>query len=221
MNDIKSRTNTAYKKSKNIYDDVLTAGNWWSRLYIRLFWGVDDLEIAGKLLGWIPDTLSGRLLDVPVGTAVFTAEKYKRMTHAEILALDYSADMLEQALARFDQTEIKNLTCVQGDVGELPFETESMDIVLTMNGFHAFPDKEKALSEMARVLKRGGLLIGCTYIKGAYGPTDIAVNLVLKQKAWFNPPFYTKEELKNALNKDYRHVEVSNANAIALLKCTK
>lgn len=28
---------TAYEASKNIYDDVLTQGNLFSRLYIRLF----------------------------------------------------------------------------------------------------------------------------------------------------------------------------------------
>jgi len=39
----------SYKQSKNIYDDVLTQGKWWSRLYIKLFWsGVDDNEIARK-----------------------------------------------------------------------------------------------------------------------------------------------------------------------------
>ena len=28
----------AYEASKNIYDDVLTQGNFFSRMYIKLFW---------------------------------------------------------------------------------------------------------------------------------------------------------------------------------------
>ena len=28
----------AYESSKNIYDDVLTQGNFFSRMYIKLFW---------------------------------------------------------------------------------------------------------------------------------------------------------------------------------------
>ena len=33
----------AYETSKNIYDDVLTQGNIFSKLYIKLFWsGTDD-----------------------------------------------------------------------------------------------------------------------------------------------------------------------------------
>ena len=46
----------AYETSKNIYDDVLTQGSFFSRLYIRLFWsGTDDKEIARTVLSYIPD----------------------------------------------------------------------------------------------------------------------------------------------------------------------
>lgn len=66
----------AYHDSKNIYDDVLTQRSFLSKLYIKLFWsGTDDNEIARKVLAYIPDDFSGVLLDVPVGTAVFTREK--------------------------------------------------------------------------------------------------------------------------------------------------
>ena len=46
----------AYESSKHIYDDVLTQGSIFSKLYIRFFWsGTDDNEIARKLLSYIPD----------------------------------------------------------------------------------------------------------------------------------------------------------------------
>ena len=63
----------AYEASKNIYDAVLTQGNFFSRMYIKLFWsGTDDNAIARKVLSYIPNDFSGALLDVPVGPAVFT-----------------------------------------------------------------------------------------------------------------------------------------------------
>ena len=68
----------AYETSKNIYDDVLTQRNIFSKLYIKLFWsGTDDNDIARKVLAYIPDDFSGNLLDVPVGTAVFTENKWR------------------------------------------------------------------------------------------------------------------------------------------------
>ena len=72
-----NKIQSAYEKSKNIYDDVLTQGNVFSRLYIKLFWsGTNDNDIARKVLSYIPDDFSGTLLDVPVGTAVFTQHKW-------------------------------------------------------------------------------------------------------------------------------------------------
>lgn len=36
----------AYEASKNIYDDVLTQGNFFSKMYIKMFWsGTDDNDI--------------------------------------------------------------------------------------------------------------------------------------------------------------------------------
>ncbi|MFQ9388724.1 MAG: hypothetical protein ACLR1V_07850 [Coprococcus sp.] len=88
----------AYETSKNIYDAVLTQRNIFSKLYIKLFWsGTDDNDIARKVLSYIPDDFSGNLLDVPVGTAVFTENKWSSLKNAHITCIDYSMDMLEQA----------------------------------------------------------------------------------------------------------------------------
>lgn len=194
----------SYKQSKNIYDDTLTQNKWWSRLYIKLFWsGVDDNEIARKLLAYIPDNFAGELLDVPVGTAVFTCNKYQVMKNAHITCLDYSEDMLQQAENRFERIGLKNVATMQGDVGALPFEGEKFDIVLSMNGFHAFPDKEKAYSETYRVLKKGGLFVSCFYIKGKSNITDFLVSKILSSKGWFTPPFDTADSLKERLLKKY------------------
>lgn len=46
---MKDKVKDAYESSKNIYDDVLTQSNIFSRLYIKLFWnGTDDNVIAKK-----------------------------------------------------------------------------------------------------------------------------------------------------------------------------
>ncbi len=65
-------------------------------------------EIARKMLAYIPDDFSGRLLDVPAGTAAFTQCKWTALKNAHITCLDYSRDMLEQAEKRFaGQAQIK------------------------------------------------------------------------------------------------------------------
>lgn len=210
----------AYESSKNIYDGVLTKGNFFSRMYIKLFWsGTDDNEIARKVLSYIPDDFSGKLLDVPVGTAVFTQRKWSSLKNANITCLDYSTDMLEQAKRRLDGQS--HINFIQGDVGNLQMDDESFDIVLSMNGFHAFPDKQKAFSETCRVLKSGGDFIACFYIRGKSKRTDWLVKNILAKKGWFTPPFQTEEELKNTLQKMYKEVELHIDGSMAYFHCVK
>ena len=210
----------AYESSKNIYDGVLTQGNFFSRMYIKLFWsGTDDNEIARKVLSYIPDDFSGKLLDVPVGTAVFTQRKWSSLKNANITCLDYSTDMLEQAKRRLDGKA--HINFIQGNVGNLQMDDESFDVVLSMNGFHAFPDKQKAFSETCRVLKSGGDFIACFYIRGKSKRTDWLVKNILAKKGWFTPPFQTEEELKNTLQKMYKEVELHIDGSMAYFHCVK
>ena len=217
-----NKTKKAYALSRNVYDDTLTQTKWWSKLYIRCFWGgVDDVAIANHVLDMIPDDFAGKLLDVPVGTGVFTAGRYQSWPKAQIVGLDYSRDMLDQAKKRFSFHQLENTICIQGDVGNLVFDDEEFDVVLSMNGFHAFPDKERAFSETARVLKKGGIFCGCSYIKGQNRRTDLLVNAVLAPKGWFAPPFQSLDELRTKLAARYAKVEIQNQQSMACYRCVK
>lgn len=210
----------AYKSSRNIYDDVLTQGNFFSRMYIKLFWsGTDDNEIARKVLSYIPDSFRGEILDVPVGTAVFTQTKWKSLSETHITCLDYSEDMIEQAKKRLEN--VKNVSFIQGDVGNLPMEDNTFDIVLSMNGFHAFSDKKKAFMETWRVLKPGGRFIACFYIKGKSRITDWLVKDILSKKGWFTPPFPTEKQLRKILNRLYKKIDFHVDGSMVYFCCTK
>ena len=210
----------AYQSSKNIYDDVLTQKSFFSRLYTKIFWsGTDDNAIARKVLSYIPDDFDGALLDVPVGTAVFTERKWKSLSKAQITCLDYSEDMIEQAKNRLRDSG--NISCIQDDVGSLPMGSDSFDIVLSMNGFHAFPDKEKAFQETWRVLKPGGRFIACFYIKGKSGITDWLVRNILAKKGWFTPPFPTEEQLRDILRRLYTDIDLHLDGSMVYFRCTK
>ena len=83
----------AYHSSKNYYDNALTGKGVWGKIYMGFLWKVDDWVIRNKLFSYLPDGFSGKLLDVPTGTGLFTADKYRAMNNAEIIALDYSEDI--------------------------------------------------------------------------------------------------------------------------------
>ena len=210
----------AYQSSKNIYDDVLTQNNFLSRLYIKIFWsGTNDNEIAYKVLSYIPNDFNGTILDVPVGTAVFTERKWKSLSKAQITCVDYSEDMIEQAKKRLQDRG--NISFVRGDVGNLEMNNNSFDIVLSMNGFHAFLDKKKAFREIWRVLKPGGKFIACFYIKGKSRITDWLVKNILSKKGWFTPPFQTEEQLRSNLNRMYKDIDFHTDGSMVYFCCIK
>ncbi|MBP5704136.1 MAG: methyltransferase domain-containing protein [Paludibacteraceae bacterium] len=212
----------SYRFSKNFYDDALTQNKWWSRLYFKLIWGgVDDNEIARKVLSWIPDDFGGKMLDVPVGTAVFTAEKYKRMGKADIIGLDYSQDMLDRARFRLSENGITNIKTMQGDVGAMPFDDDSFDYILCMNGLHVFPDKDKAHSEILRTLKQGGELLACFYIAGEQKIADLLAKTVLTRMGWFTPPFDSANDVRRRLEPYYEILDFNIEGAMLYFRAKK
>ncbi len=217
------RQNKAYAKFNSRYDDVLTGRKWWSRLYLKWIWKVNESLIAKEVLEMLPDDFQGEILDVPIGTAVFTAEKYKNMHRTKILGVDFSQEMLDIANERILHEEIKNLKLQHGDVRELAFEDERFDIVFSMNGVHAFPpQKHKAFYEMYRVLKPGGLFLGSFYIRGERGITDWFVRNIFNKMGVFTPPHFTKEETFDVLKALYgENVVVKNHSSILIFKCVK
>ena len=150
---------------------------------------------------------------------MFTERKWARLKNARITCLDYSIDMLAQAEKRL--RGYSHIQCVQGDVGKLQMAGEAFDLVVSMNGFHAFPDKQKAFGETWRVLKPGGTFIACFYIWGKSRRTDWLVKNILAKKGWFSPPFQTEDELRAILQCLYRETDVHTDGSMVYFRCVK
>ena len=208
----------------SLYDGIITRSTPIGELMDSLIWGLDEGDAAkwiNDALSPIPDGFSGKLLEVPVGTGVLTVPVYETLKNAEITCLDYSADMMENAKNRANALGVTNVSFVQGDVGSLPFADESFDIVLSLNGFHAFPDKEAAYRETYRVLKKGGIFCGCFYIAEGFPRTDWFVRHMYVPKGFFTPPFETKGSLEERLSGMYAEAAVSAVRAEGIFRCRK
>jgi ubiquinone/menaquinone biosynthesis C-methylase UbiE len=215
------RVKAQYDRLSGGYDNLLATQSLRSKLACKIVWGFPDTAYSERLLSRLPDGFDGTLLDVPVGTGLFTCEKYLRMSDTRITCLDYSEGMLNTAKERFSAAGIQNAAFLRGDVGDLPSEDASFDAVLSMNGFHAFPDKYAAFNELYRVLKPGGLFVGCFYIKGETRRTDWFIRCIYVSGGWFTPPFMTKLELTDRLKSMHSEAEVWNVGSIAGFRCVK
>jgi ubiquinone/menaquinone biosynthesis C-methylase UbiE len=211
----------SYKRLASKYDSMLSTESWLSRALCKVIWGFSETAYAKSLLELIPDDFGAELLDIPVGTGLFTSEKYAKLTQANITCVDYSCDMMGMASERFHNAGIENVVFHQGDVGNLVFPDNTFDIVLSMNGFHAFPDKEAAYYELTRVLKQGGLFIGCFYIKNENRRTDWFIRHFYVQKKYFTPPFQTLGDVSGKLKQTFSQVKIWNTEAILCFCCVK
>ena len=208
----------------SFYDGMMTYSTVPGKAICRMVWNMDrekNLDYLERALSGIPDGFSGKLLEVPVGTGVLTMPVYRELPDADITCLDYSEAMMSAAQAKAQYANISKIRFMQGDVGALPFEDETFDIVLSLNGFHAFPDKEAAYRETYRVLKKGGTFCGCFYIQGGCGRTDWFIRHLYQKKGYFTPPYETEESLKARLGKMYSKADVSRVEGIGCFCCRK
>ena len=76
---------------------------------------------------------------------------------AELTGVDLSRTMIRQGVAFLSSKKIP-MDFVLGDAAELPLQSETFDIVLNYGAINAMSDPARALEEMARVAKKGGLI---------------------------------------------------------------
>ena len=98
------------------------------------------------------------VLELATGTGWIAKHIVNAAAHIE--ATDASAEMIAQA--KRDNRSAKLYFSVQ-DMFCLPYANQSFDVVIVSNALHIVPQPEKALAEIRRVLKDGGVLIAPTF----------------------------------------------------------
>ncbi|MBQ6374160.1 MAG: class I SAM-dependent methyltransferase [Clostridia bacterium] len=206
------------------YDGMMTYSTLPGKAICRIVWNMDrekNLDYLEQALSGVPEGFEGKLLEVPVGTGVLTMPIYRELPKADVTCLDWSEAMMATAQARARAAGLQNVRFMQGDVGALPFGDEQFDIVLSLNGFHAFPDKAAAYRETFRVLKKGGTFCGCFYIKGCCARTDWFIRHLYQPKGFFTPPYETEDSLRARLAGMYSRAEVTHVDGIGCFRCVK
>ena len=101
-----------------------------------------------------------RILDVPCGGGV-ALRGLRKGQGVEYVAADISQTMLDRTMDAARSRGVDDQVVPwMADVGELPFDDGSFDLVVSFTGLHCFPDPARALVEMVRVLRPGGVITG-------------------------------------------------------------
>lgn len=108
-----------------------------------------------RLLELVQDLPPGRILDVGCGPAVLAPELVAR--GHEYVGIDASRGMIDTA--RSGLLALERLSFAIAGAEHLPFKHGAFDIVICIGVLDRLPKPERALVEMARVLRPGGLLL--------------------------------------------------------------
>ncbi|MEN9907885.1 MAG: Ubiquinone/menaquinone biosynthesis C-methyltransferase UbiE [Bacteroidota bacterium] len=117
-----------------------------------------------KMLDMAGISTGHRVLDIAAGAgeqSITTAKKVG--ITGEVLATDISSNILEYALKMAEQNGISNIKIKVMDGENLSLDDETFDAVISRVGLIYFPDQQRALKEMLRVLKPGGKVAAIVY----------------------------------------------------------
>ena len=101
------------------------------------------------------------VLELACGTGQLSFSLSKNVHFWE--ATDFSEKMISQAKAR---PHISRLHFSVQDATSLSYADKSFDVVVISNALHIMPDPDRAMAEIRRVLKPGGLLFAPNFVQG-------------------------------------------------------
>lgn len=109
------------------------------------------------LPGWIAAKPEATVVDLGCGAGLDSLIVAQRLAdEGELLAVDYSTEMAALVRANARAAGLANVRVLHSAAEQLPLETASTDIVIANGIFNLSPEKERIVSEIARILKPGG-----------------------------------------------------------------
>ncbi|MCR4773099.1 MAG: bifunctional demethylmenaquinone methyltransferase/2-methoxy-6-polyprenyl-1,4-benzoquinol methylase UbiE [Prevotella sp.] len=124
----------------------------------RLSWNIDKYwrkKAMRRLALWKPQTI----MDVATGTGDFAILATKMLNPQSVIGVDISEGMMKVGAEKVERLNMSDtIKFKKDDCMNLSFADNSFDAVIAAFGIRNFPDLDKGLSEICRVMKKGGRL---------------------------------------------------------------
>jgi ubiquinone/menaquinone biosynthesis C-methylase UbiE len=137
----------------------VTAHNFYDGEAYEQFMGRWSRELGKAFIAWMQPPTGGRWLDVGCGTGIFTELICETCAPASVIAVDLAESQIAHARKRVTRKVEFRIA----DAQQLPFPDASFDVVASALVMNFVPDRTRAMSEMRRVARPGGLVAACVW----------------------------------------------------------
>lgn len=132
-------------------------------------WAETSRPFRQRMLDAIELQPGQRLLDIACGPGLLTLEAAEILgREGRAIGIDIADKMIEVARRKAAQQRLTNVEFQRMDAEQLEFDDETFDAVTAGLAVFHFPDPERALAEMHRVLKPGGRIALSGWDAGSY-----------------------------------------------------
>ena len=144
---------------------------------------------------WINDnkTKNFTIANLGAGSGSFGCEIRKVFNSARIIELDINSNVIKRLKKKYRHDYERQF--IRGDICKLPFLKNTMDFVITYSTLRYVQDKQKAILEINRVLKREGQVII------AEGRASFVINNIV---------YYVKREFGSYQLKSFSNISLPN-----------
>ena len=135
------------------------------------FMGRWSRAVGAVFLEWLAPPAGARWLEVGCGTGAFTELVLGRCSPASVIAVDPAGAQIDAARGK---SIARNVDFRVADAQSLPFEEDAFDVVASALVIHFIPDRPRALAEMRRVARSGGVVAGYVWdLAAELSPTSL------------------------------------------------
>jgi demethylmenaquinone methyltransferase / 2-methoxy-6-polyprenyl-1,4-benzoquinol methylase len=120
-------------------------------------------ELLGAVRSRVPP--DGVALDLASGTGDLSLAVSRLLPRGRVTGIDLSPEMVKVAKRRAEESHADNVAFELGDLTALGVPDASVDLVTIGYGLRNVPDFRAAIRQIARVLKRGGILANLDFAR--------------------------------------------------------
>jgi SAM-dependent methyltransferase len=120
-------------------------------------------RVAPSLVAFAGVTDGDRVLDVGSGTGALTVAVLGAAPTTRVVGLDVATPYLDEARERLGG---ERASFQEGDAQDLAFADDAFDKTLSLLAFNFIPDSRRALAELVRVTKPGGVIAAAVWDYG-------------------------------------------------------